>query len=69
MSENACVKKKIQCLGHFLTKSNICFLNEREMFKALFWFWINNISHSLETKIQVVILMAKHESPVMIIRE
>ena len=37
------------------------------MFKVLFWFQIDNMSHSLETKIQVVILMAKHESPVMII--
>ena len=27
------------------------------------------MSHSLETKIQVVILMAKYESPVMVIRE
>ena len=38
------------------------------MFKVLFWFQINNMSHSLETKIQVVILMAKYEAPpVMII--
>ena len=27
------------------------------------------MSHSLETKIQVAILMAKYESPVMVIRE
>ena len=27
------------------------------------------MSHSLETKIQVVILMAKYESPVMVIRQ
>ena len=39
------------------------------MFKVLFWSHINNVLHSLETKIQVVILMAKYESPVMIIRK
>ena len=37
------------------------------MFNVLFWFRINNMSRSLEIKIQVVILMAKHESPVMVI--
>ena len=39
------------------------------MFKVLFWFQISNMSCSLETKIQAVILIAKYESPVMIIRE
>ena len=37
------------------------------MKKVLFWFQINNMSHSLETKSQVVILMTKYETPVMII--
>ena len=45
------------------------FLNERETFKVLLWFQINNRSHSLENKIQVVILMAKYESLVMVIHE
>ena len=39
------------------------------MFKILFRLKNNTISHSLETKIQVVILMAKYESLVMIIRQ
>ena len=39
------------------------------MSKVLFWFQIYNISRSLETKIQVVTLMAKYESPVMDNRE
>ena len=39
------------------------------MFKVLFWLPINNMSNSLETKIQTVILMEKYESPVMAIRE
>ena len=39
------------------------------MFKVWFWFQINNISYSLETKIQVVILMAKYESLLVVIRE
>ena len=38
------------------------------MFKVLFWFQINNMSHSLRTKIQVVILMTKYESPIMVIQ-
>ena len=39
------------------------------MFKGLFWFQINNVSHSLGTKIQVVILMAKYESSVTVVRQ
>ena len=39
------------------------------MFKVLFWSQIGKMSHSLETKIQVVILMTKYESPVMAIRQ
>ena len=39
------------------------------MFKVLSWVQINNMSHSLETKIQFVILIAKQECPVMVIRE
>ena len=39
------------------------------MFKVLFWFQINNMSHCSETKIQVVILMTKQESPVTVIHE
>ena len=61
-------KRKLNISGIFLTKSNN-FLNEKEMFKVLFWFQINNMSHSLETKIPVVILTAKYESPVMGIRQ
>ena len=67
--EKSSTKNKVKYLGHFSTKSNVVFLNEREMFKVLFWFQINNMSDFLKTKIQVVVLMAKHESPVMIIRE
>ena len=33
------------------------------------WFQINNMSHSLETTIQVFILIAKYKSPVMVIRQ
>ena len=40
----------------------------KEKSSVLFWFLIDNLSHSLQAKIQVVILMAKHESPVMVIR-
>ena len=47
----------------------VIFLNESEMFKVLFRLPINNMSHYLETKIQVVILVAKCESPVMVICE
>ena len=39
------------------------------MFEVLFWFRSNNMSHSSETKIQVVILTAKYESPVIVIRQ
>ena len=39
------------------------------MFKVLFWFQIDTMPRSLETEIQVVILMAKYESPIMIIRQ
>ena len=39
------------------------------MFKVLFFFQINNMSHVLETKIPVVIVMAKYEPRVMIIRQ
>ena len=41
----------------------------KEKCSVLFWFPIDHMSHSSETKIQVVILMAKHESRVMVIRE
>ena len=51
----------------FLTKSNHPFLNGREMIKVFYWFQINNMSHSLETKIQVIVLTAKYESPVIVI--
>ena len=36
VSENSSTKKKIKYLGHFVTKSNNFFLNEREIFKGLF---------------------------------
>ena len=65
VSGNSSTKKKIKHLCQFLSKSNNSFLNEREMFKVLFWLQVNNMSHSLETKIQVVILIAKYESPDM----
>ena len=39
------------------------------MFKVLLSFQINNMSDSLEIKIHIVILIAKYESPVMVIRE
>ena len=39
------------------------------MFKVLLSFQINNMSDSLETKIHIVILITKYESPVMVIRE
>ena len=39
------------------------------MFKVLFWFQVNNMTHSLETKIQVVILITKYESSFMVIHE
>ena len=39
------------------------------MFKVLCCFQINNMSHTLETKIQVVILMAKYESFIMVSRQ
>ena len=54
-------------LNHCLTKLNNFFSMREKCSK--FWFQINNMSHSLETKIQVVILMAKYESPIMVIRE
>ena len=66
--ENSSTKKKIKYLGQFLIKSNNCFLHEREMFEVLFWFQVNKMSHSLESKIQIVILMAKYEFLVMVIR-
>ena len=69
MSRNCSAKKKIKYRGHFLTKSNNLLLNEREIFKVLLQFQVNNMSHPLETKIQVVILMAKYESSFMIISE
>ena len=40
---------------------------KKKIFKVLFWFRINNGSHSLETQIQVVRLTTKYESPVMVI--
>ena len=39
------------------------------MFNFLFWFQINNMSHSLGAKIQVIILMEKYESLVIVIRK
>ena len=39
------------------------------MFNVLFWFQIDNMSHSLEIKIPVVNFMAKYESPAMKIRD
>ena len=39
------------------------------MFKDLFWFQINSMSHSVETKTQVIILMVKDKTPIIIIRE
>ena len=39
------------------------------MFKILLSFQINNMSHSLETEIQVVTVMAEYESPVIVICE
>ena len=39
------------------------------MFKILLSFQINSMSHSLETEIQVVTVMAEYESPVIVIRE
>ena len=64
VSGNSSTKKKIKDLDHILTKSNNSFLNERVMLKVLFWSQIKNMPHSLEPKIQVVILMTKYESPV-----
>ena len=62
-------KRKLNISTIFLTKSDNFFIYKTEMFKVLFCFQINNMSHSLETKIQVIILMAKYESPFMIIRQ
>jgi hypothetical protein len=39
------------------------------MFKVLFCFQIDKMPYSLETRIQIVLLMAKFESPIMVIRE
>ena len=39
------------------------------MFEVLFWYQLNNLSHSLENKIQVVIFMPKYESLVMVIHQ
>jgi len=48
---------------------NVLFFFERAMFKVLFLFQIIIMRYSLETKIQIVVLMAKFESPVIVIRE
>ena len=34
-----------------------------------FWFQLNNMSYSLETKIQLLLLMAKYKLPVTVIRQ
>ena len=61
-------KKEIEYLSHFSAKLiQFLFLFEREMFQVQFTFHIKNMSYSLETKIQIVILMAKFESPIMVI--
>ena len=57
--EDSSTKKKIKYPGHFLNESNNCFVNGRERFTALVWFQISNMSPSLETEIEVVIIMAK----------
>ena len=44
------------------------FFNERKIFKVLFWFQINSMSYSLETKF-LLILIGKYESSVLTIRE
>ena len=62
-------ERKLNTRAFFNQIEQFFILNERAMFKVFYWFQINNMTHSLEAKIQVVSLMTKYESHVTVIRE